>query len=130
MKLLLGELEIHDSQLATNPSLMIDRIWKKKLDLIMNYTVYVFFLVRGGNYPHITQVAASVVGSGKEFSQYVYPKVPIACSAQQITGIIHNNSGTMTVHGQQVHAEKLKTAICKFCSWLRKHTNVYLVDLD
>ena len=48
MKLLLGELEIHDSQLATNPSLMIDRIWKKKLDLIMNYTVYGFFFSAWG----------------------------------------------------------------------------------
>jgi DNA polymerase III alpha subunit (gram-positive type) len=83
--------------------------------------------VRGGNNPLITQVAASVVGSAKEFSLYVYPKVPIACSAQQITGIVHNNSGTMTVHGQQAHAENLKTAIDKFCSWLRKLSNVYLV---
>ncbi|XP_062607534.1 uncharacterized protein LOC134269349 [Saccostrea cucullata] len=84
-------------------------------------------LVRGGKYPHITQIAASVVGSVSEFSAYVYPKVPIASTAQQITGIIVNNSGTMTVHGQQVHAEDLYSSIDKFCKWLKKYPSVYLI---
>lgn len=84
-------------------------------------------LVRGGTYPHITQIAASVVGSAKEFSAYVYPKLPISSNAQQITGIILNNSGTMTLHGQPVLAEHLYTSIEKFCKWLKKHTNVYLI---
>ncbi|XP_062607329.1 uncharacterized protein LOC134269118 [Saccostrea cucullata] len=84
-------------------------------------------LVRGGKYPHITQIAASVVGSVSEFSAYVYPKVPIASTAQQITGIIVNNSGTMTVHGQKVHAEDLYSSIDKFCKWLKKYPSVYLI---
>ncbi|XP_062576228.1 uncharacterized protein LOC134238121 [Saccostrea cucullata] len=84
-------------------------------------------LMRGGKYPHITQIAASVVGSVSEFSAYVYPKVPIASTAQQIAGIIVNNSGTTTVHGQQVHAEDLSSSIDKFCKWLKRYASVYLI---
>lgn len=39
--------------------------------------------MRGRTYPLITQIAASVVGSAKEFSAYVYPKLPISSNAQQ-----------------------------------------------
>ena len=83
--------------------------------------------VRGGKYSHITQIAASVIGREKEFSTYVYPKLPISARAEKATGIILHNSGTMTVPSQEVHAEKLTVAIKEFCRWLKQHLGVFLI---
>ena len=81
--------------------------------------------------PHITQIAASMIGCGKEFSTYVSPKVPIAMTAQQITGIIYNNSGIMTARGQQVQPKPFGPAIDNFCKWLehvgKDDVPVYLI---
>ncbi|XP_048251367.1 uncharacterized protein LOC124145379 [Haliotis rufescens] len=84
-------------------------------------------LIRGGKMPHITQIAASDMETGKGFSTYVLPKVPISTTAQQVTGIIVNNSGTMTVNGKQVQPETVQFAVDKFCKWLSGFPNVFLV---
>ena len=68
-----------------------------------------------------------MIGREKEFSTYVCPKLPISASAEKVTGIILHNSGTMTVHGQEVHAEKLTVAIKEFCRWLKQHSGVFLI---
>lgn len=89
--------------------------------------MYIIVSVHGRKHPHITQIAASVIGSDKELSTYVYPELPMYSNAQQITGIILHNSRTMTVHGQQVQVEKFCTDGEKICKWLKRHSCVFLI---
>ena len=76
--------------------------------------------------PHITQISATDFDSGDAFDQYVIPKVPITTSAQQVTGIVMNGSN-MTVNGNPVEPVPIKEAVGKFCNWLEKKQNVYLI---
>jgi len=62
--------------------------------------------------PHITQIAAIEPESGLSFHCYLVPKVPLAASAQHVTGIAVSDSGSMMVNG--VH--KLMTWIEGFPS--------------
>ena len=43
--------------------------------------------------------------------------ISIVANKENVTSIYLHNSGTMTVHGQEVHAEKLSVAIKEFCKW-------------
>ena len=52
--------------------------------------------------PHITQIAAVEPESGSSFNCYLVPKVPLAASARQITGIVVSDSGPMLVNGEPV----------------------------
>jgi len=56
--------------------------------------------------PHITQIAAVELESGSSFNCYVVPKVPISAPAQQITGIVVSDSGSMVVKGEPVEGRK------------------------
>ena len=77
--------------------------------------------------PHITQIAAVEPQSGSRFNCYVTPKVPISSSAQQDTGIVVSDSGSMTVHGESVEAHTIKSALEKLFTWLSKLSCVFLV---
>ena len=77
--------------------------------------------------PHITQIAAVEPQSGSRFNCYAIPKVPIAASAQQITGKVVSDSGCMTVSGEPVEAESVTTAMNKFMTWLERFPCVVLV---
>ncbi|XP_055999895.1 uncharacterized protein LOC130046463 [Ostrea edulis] len=83
--------------------------------------------VRGGRMPHITQIAAKTIGTNDSFSAYVIPKMPISSAAQDITGIVYNNSGTMTVRGKHVEPKTLSSAVTKLCDWLAQYPHVFLV---
>ena len=48
--------------------------------------------------PHITQIAAVEPVSGSSFNCYLVPKVALAASAQQITGVVVSDSGSMMVN--------------------------------
>ena len=52
-------------------------------DLIVDYTLTYSFTVLGDQYPHITQIAAKELNSGKCFNRCVIPKMPIAASAER-----------------------------------------------
>ncbi|XP_021340146.1 uncharacterized protein LOC110441356 [Mizuhopecten yessoensis] len=82
-------------------------------------------LIRGRLMPHPTQIAAVDLQSGREFNTYVLPKAPL--TAQQITGIVVNGSGSMTVNGTQVQPATIHSAIIKFCEWLEQFHPVFLV---
>lgn len=77
--------------------------------------------------PHITQIAAKTIGTNDSFSAYVIPKMPISSAAQDITGIVYNNSGTMTVRGKHVEPKTLSSAVTKLCDWLAQYPHVFLV---
>lgn len=83
--------------------------------------------VRGRNIPHITQIAAIELASGASFNSYVRPKLPITLAAQEITGIVVNQSGPMTVKGQPVEGKTIRCAISEFLQWLNKYSCVVLV---
>ena len=46
--------------------------------------------------PHITHITARTISGNGDFSIYVIPKMPMSSSAQDVTGIVYNNSGKMT----------------------------------
>ena len=75
--------------------------------------------------PHITQIAAKVVGRKRTFSRYVKPKLPINPSAQQITGISMMND-RMFVYGAEVAAIDIHAAIGHFLKWLTKFDNIVI----
>ena len=70
--------------------------------------------------PHITQIAAIEMEGGETFSSYVLPKLPIAESAPQVTGISMAGPSTMKVHKEPVTAVPVKQAVDKFIAWLQK----------
>lgn len=78
-------------------------------------------------FPHITQIAAVEPQSKKQFNVYVKPKVPIAESAQQVTGIVCSNSGEMTVRGEPVQSYGIGEALDKFWKYLRQFSSPILV---
>ncbi|XP_053381323.1 uncharacterized protein LOC123555889 [Mercenaria mercenaria] len=84
-------------------------------------------LIRYGQMPHITQIAASNIHSGASLDIYVKPKLEISSEAQRITGICMKNSDTMTVKGTVVQHVSIQSAIEKLCTWLEKFSNVVLV---
>lgn len=86
----------------------------------------VFISVRGGNFPHITQIAAVNTVCGTTFNQFVFPQEPITPEAQQVTGIVFDGQ-KMTVHGESVEAVPIKEALETFCDWLGRFSNVVLV---
>jgi len=88
---------------------------------------FVFFSVRGSVMPHITQVAAHVVGSGSGFSTYVQPKLPISAEAQKVTGIAVDIQNNVCVKGKPVTAVPIKQAISDLGKWLERFSNVFLV---
>ena len=77
--------------------------------------------------PHITQIAATDVETGTSFNCYVIPKVPLTSAAQDITGIVVNQSGTMTVKGKPVQGKTIQSAISEFILWLTKFPCAVLV---
>ena len=77
--------------------------------------------------PHITQIAAVELESGSSFNCYVVPKVPISAPAQQITGIVVSDSGSMVVKGEPVEAENITHAVHKFMTRIEDFPNVILV---
>ncbi|XP_053393709.1 DNA polymerase III PolC-type-like [Mercenaria mercenaria] len=83
-------------------------------------------LIRDGNFPHITQIAAMELETSQSFNRYVLPKQPIAVTAQQVTGI-SLSCNEMTVNGHIVEPSSVTTALNDFCTWLEKFNNVILV---
>lgn len=71
-------------------------------------------------YPHITQIAASVVGTTKEFSAYVYQNCVAHPNARQIIGII--DSGRMTL---PVNLSLLNICILVYFAWGWKNIRMY-----
>ena len=57
--------------------------------------------------------------SGSSFHCYLVPKVPLAASAQQITGIVVSDSGLMMVNGEP--------AVHKLITWIEGFPIVILV---
>lgn len=82
-------------------------------------------LIRRGQIPHITQIAAKVVGGNSTFNMYVQPKVPISHDAQQTTGI-STVGDRMFVGGVEIEAVNIKTAMDSFLSWLERFSNVVI----
>jgi len=60
--------------------------------------------------PHITQISEVEPESGSSFNCYVLPKVPMAASALQITGIVVSDTGSMMVNGEP--------AVHKLMTWI------------
>ena len=83
--------------------------------------------VRGPVMPHITQIAAMEVKSGKQFEVYTKPKKPITAEAQRVTGIYIHDNGDMMINGKTVASVPILTAIEKLCDWLKPFQNVILV---
>ena len=77
--------------------------------------------------PHITKIAAVEPQSNSRFNTFVKPKVPISKEAQQITGIVVNDSGSMTVHGEPVQYSSVTDAATDFITWLSRYQNSVLV---
>ncbi|KAL4235710.1 rRNA-processing endoribonuclease [Mactra antiquata] len=82
-------------------------------------------LICGGKIPHITQIAAQVVGQSISFNLYVQPLIPITAAAQQITGISMVGD-KMFVNGSPVSTVDIITACDSFIEWLEKFSNVIL----
>ena len=82
--------------------------------------------VRGQHLPQITQIAAYDITGSRSFSQYVLPTEPITPGARQITGL--SVSGDSLLHqGQPVETTDIKTALHRFCTWLKKNQNSVLI---
>ena len=82
--------------------------------------------VEGKHFPKITQIAASDITGRRTFSQYVLPTEPITPGAQKATGL--SVSGDNLLHqGQPVEATDIKTALRRFCAWLKKNQNNVLI---
>lgn len=77
--------------------------------------------------PHITQIAAVELNSGKTFNSYVWPKAPQTSAAKAITRIIANKDGSMSVDGRMVKPDSIQTAASRFMNWMGKFHNVFLV---
>ena len=77
--------------------------------------------------PHITQIAAMEVKSGKQFEVYTKPKKPITAEAQRVTGIYIHDNGDMMINGKTVASVPILTDIEKLCDWLKPFQNVILV---
>lgn len=77
--------------------------------------------------PHITQVAAHVVGSGSSYSTYVQPKLPISVEAQRVTGIAVDFNNNICVNGNIVPSVRIQQAISGLENWLQQFNNVFLV---
>lgn len=86
-----------------------------------------FVLVRSGNIPHLTQIAAKEVKSSDEFSSYVTPKLPISEGAQQTTGITMADDNVMFVSGTRVESVDIHSALEEFIKWLNKYDRVVLL---
>ncbi|XP_045198732.2 uncharacterized protein LOC123553044 [Mercenaria mercenaria] len=84
-------------------------------------------LIRSGQMPQITQIAASEVKSGSTFNQYVFPTRPVALDAKRKTGICVNSEGYMTVHGEHGNNVDIQKAVENFCGWLNKFPNAVLI---
>jgi hypothetical protein len=96
------------------------------LKFVIMIVILIFWItVRGGRMPHITQIAAKIIGTNDKFSAYIIPKMPISSTAQDITGIVYNNSGTMTVRGKPVEPKTLSSVVTEFCDWLAQYPNVF-----
>ena len=89
--------------------------------------VLFFHIVRGDLYPHITQIAAREVDTGKQFNQYVLPKLPITAGAERITKIIISSETTMMVNRMPVVCVSIDTGLTEFFSWLNQFQDAYLV---
>ncbi|WAR09109.1 hypothetical protein MAR_019067, partial [Mya arenaria] len=83
--------------------------------------------VRGGQMPHITQLDAVELSSGKTFNCYIRPEIPISDNAQQVTGITMVGDREMMVDGRLVTPSSWKSASIDFLNWLKKHENAFLV---
>ncbi|XP_053381811.1 uncharacterized protein LOC128549276 [Mercenaria mercenaria] len=88
--------------------------------------MFYLYSVHGSIIPHITQISAVDYDSEDTFDQYVVPKMPITTTAQQVTGIVICGSN-MTVNGSPVQSLPIKEALERFCKWLEKKPNVFLV---
>ncbi|KAL4236604.1 hypothetical protein ACF0H5_004988 [Mactra antiquata] len=86
-------------------------------------------LIRGGTIPHITQIAAQVVGQSISLNLYVQPLIPITTAAQQITGVSMVGD-KMFVNGSPVSTVDINTACDSFIEWLEKFSNVILTAHD
>ncbi|KAL4220167.1 hypothetical protein ACF0H5_020576 [Mactra antiquata] len=82
-------------------------------------------LIRGGKIPHITQIAAQVVGQSISFNLYVQPLIPITAAAQPITGISMVGD-KMFINGSPVSTVDIITACDSLIEWLEKFSNVIL----
>ncbi len=76
--------------------------------------------------PHILQIAA-ISWTGCVFAEYVNPKVPVASSAEDVTGIRYNLGSGMTVNGKAVPTVSICTALKKVIGWLSKFPHPILV---
>ena len=85
------------------------------------------FVVRNGQMPHITQIAAVETHSGEGFNTYVTPKKPISTEAQRVTGIEMTDNNIMKVRGNSVEHTPVEIALQKMCTWLGNFSNVILV---
>lgn len=77
--------------------------------------------------PHITQIAAVESKSNSVFNVYVQPKVPQTFEAQEKTGIVASDSGSMTVNGVNVTPSSISNASDEFIKWIGKYNNPFLI---
>ena len=63
--------------------------------------------------PHITRIAAVEPESRSSFNYYLVPHVTMAASAQQITGIVFSDSGSIIVNVEPA-VHKIMTRIDSF----------------
>ncbi|XP_062615434.1 uncharacterized protein LOC134277168 [Saccostrea cucullata] len=85
-------------------------------------------LIRGRQMPHITQLAALELKTGSVYNTYILPKVPITEEAMNTTGIVVNSDlDKMTVHGKEVDAVNITSALTDFLTWFKVFQDVVLV---
>ncbi|WAR24663.1 hypothetical protein MAR_038332, partial [Mya arenaria] len=84
-------------------------------------------LIRGGQMPHITQLAAVELSSGQTFNCYILPEISISDNSQQVTGISMVGDREMMVDGRPLTPSSWKSASIDFLNWLKKHENAFLV---
>ena len=77
--------------------------------------------------PHIVQIAAIDITSGKTFNSYVKPKKVQTEAAKAITRIVASEDGSMTVEGKQVQPDDMNTASSNFLKWIGKFNSVFLL---
>lgn len=94
---------------------------------VFNWKKMFSISVRGRVIPHITQIAAVEPLSKSRFNAFTFPKLPMAESAQEITGINVSSSGSFTVHGKPVAAFGINDALERFWSFLGQFSCVVLV---
>jgi hypothetical protein len=92
-------------------------------DILLLIILLLLFVVDSGGIPHITQLAAMELTSGKKFSCFIWPKVPISVEAGAITKIAakeKDGKRVMTYRSQEVPFCSLTIAIDNLCVWLEK----------